>query len=110
MIKKSLKITIAGAFTQTDRDRDRHTDTHRHTQTHTDRHRHRHRHRHTHTHTQRVFLNRETKLVLLLPSETILIPAFEICLATKQLRRLLLREICIYSNVCWQIIAEVKLP
>ena len=36
--------------------------------------------------------------------------AFKIRLSTRQLPRLLPKEICIFSNVCWQITAEVKLP
>ena len=35
--------------------------------------------------------------------------AFEICLGTRQLLKLLKREICIFSNVCQQIIPKVKL-
>ena len=35
--------------------------------------------------------------------------AFEISLSIRQLSRLLLREICIFFNVCQQIIAEAKL-
>ena len=35
--------------------------------------------------------------------------AFEIHLSIRQLLRLFLREICIFFNVCLQIIAETKL-
>ena len=38
----------------------------------------------------------------------ICISAFEFCLSTSQLLRLLPREIFIFSNVCWQIIAKEK--
>ena len=34
---------------------------------------------------------------------------FEICHGTWQLPRLLPKEICIFSNVCWQTVAEGKL-
>ena len=36
--------------------------------------------------------------------------AFKICLNTGQLLKVLPREICNFSNTCWPIIAEVKLP
>ena len=34
--------------------------------------------------------------------------AFKIFLSIQQLLRLLPREICIFINVCWQIIGEAK--
>ena len=48
--------------------------------------------------------SRQTDLV----TPYMIISAFEICLNTRQLLRLLLREICVFS-VCLQIIAEAKL-
>ena len=49
------------------------------------------------------------KLRSILPRNALLTTAFEIQLGTWQLLRLLPREICIFSSVPRQIIAEVKL-
>ena len=50
------------------------------------------------------------KLRSILPRNALFTTAFAIQLGTWQLLRLLPREICIFSSVPRQIIAEVKLP